>query len=139
MRREVENFSPYSLISIRMRESFVPNINSAKVFTKWVLPTPVGPTNIKVPMGRLGSLSPSLLRVMARVRRWMARFWAITLLASACCMPLRRIVSSSCMRSTGTPLMSETTLAMSASSTVMRCSFRFDCHSAFKRSTSASA
>ena len=38
---------------------------SASFFARYVFPTPVGPRNMKAPMGWLGSLSPILLRWMA--------------------------------------------------------------------------
>ena len=53
--RETACFSMYSDISIWMRDSWSPKMRSAKILAKCVLPTPVGPKNIKEPMGLLGS------------------------------------------------------------------------------------
>ena len=53
-------FSIYSDISILIMDSSSPNKASAKAFAKWVLPTPVGPTKIKLPTGLLGSFKPTL-------------------------------------------------------------------------------
>ena len=47
--------SLYSDISKRMIASLVPNISSANCLASSVLPTPVGPTKRKLPIGRLPS------------------------------------------------------------------------------------
>ena len=82
-----------------------------------VLPTPVGPRNMKEPMGRRGSFSP------ARPRR---TAFAIVLIASSCPMMVLFISSSICSsRSdssvasciTGTPVHMETSSAMSSALT----------------------
>ena len=55
MRREAVNFSMYSDMSIWMSESASPNMNSARVRARKVLPTPVGPRKMNDPIGRRGS------------------------------------------------------------------------------------
>ena len=54
-----------SLISTRITASSLPNTASANFLTNSVLPTPVGPRNMNEPMGRLGSFSPTELRLIA--------------------------------------------------------------------------
>ena len=56
MRRETLCFSIYSLMSSWISASSSPNRKSARVFASRVLPTPVGPANRKMPVGRLGVL-----------------------------------------------------------------------------------
>ena len=58
-------------------ESFVPNSSSANVFDNSVLPTPVGPTNRKDPIGRCADFRPARLRRIA---------FATFLTASSCPM-----------------------------------------------------
>lgn len=53
-------FSIYSVISRRTIAFLSSNITSASIFANSVFPTPVGPKNIKEPMGLLGSLSQVL-------------------------------------------------------------------------------
>src|SRR5437667_160835 len=50
----------YSDMSIRIMACSVSNMNSASARASSVLPTPVGPMNRKVPIGRFGSWSPAL-------------------------------------------------------------------------------
>ena len=56
MRRETENFSMYSLMSMRTMFFSSSNRACASALASSVLPTPVGPRNRKEPMGRFGSL-----------------------------------------------------------------------------------
>src|SRR6186713_3316065 len=60
--RETECFSMYSDISRRMRLASESKSCSASVFASSVLPTPVGPRNRKLPIGRRGSLMPARAR-----------------------------------------------------------------------------
>lgn len=76
IRREIENFSEYSDMSIL---TISPSYNKdAKALTSCVFPTPVGPRNKKVPEGRFGSDSPARERRTASAITPMATFWAIT-------------------------------------------------------------
>ena len=65
MRRETENFSIYSLMSMRTRFFSLSNRASASALASSVLPTPVGPRNRKEPMGLSGSEMPARERRMA--------------------------------------------------------------------------
>ena len=65
MRRETANFSMYSDISMRIKDSSLPNMNSAKALASSVLPTPVGPRNMKEPIGFFTSLRPARERRIA--------------------------------------------------------------------------
>src|SRR3982074_444855 len=56
----------YSDMSMRTIACSESNMNSARARASSVLPTPVGPTNRKVPIGRLGAWSPA--RAPHRVR-----------------------------------------------------------------------
>ena len=58
--------SLYSLISSRISASLLPNKSIANCLASSVLPTPVGPTNRKLPIGRLPSSNPARLRRIAR-------------------------------------------------------------------------
>ncbi len=52
----------YSLMSIWMSASASPNMNSASVRARNVLPTPVGPRKMNEPIGRRGSFKSARLR-----------------------------------------------------------------------------
>mmetsp|Transcript_8800 Transcript_8800/g.29333 ORF Transcript_8800/g.29333 Transcript_8800/m.29333 type:complete len:220 (-) Transcript_8800:913-1572(-) len=60
--RETACFSIYSDMSIRTIASSVLNRNVARVLASSVFPTPVGPKNMKLAIGRFGSLNPARLR-----------------------------------------------------------------------------
>ena len=70
----VECFSINSDISTLTMLSSEPNTASASAFASSVLPTPVGPEKIKLPIGRLGALSPTLARLIALDRATTASF-----------------------------------------------------------------
>ena len=94
------------------------NIAAATDLASSVLPTPVGPKNKNEPIGRCSSLIPLLLRRIARATAETALSWPITRL----CKRLSRLanwrVSLRFIWVTGTPVQSETTLAMSSGSTI---------------------
>ena len=50
---------------MRINASSLSNKNFAKTLHSWVLPTPVGPKNIKEPTGLFGSFKPALFLCMA--------------------------------------------------------------------------
>ena len=50
------NFSMYSLISMRISDSSESNMNRARIFASWVLPTPVGPRENERADGFVGIL-----------------------------------------------------------------------------------
>mmetsp|Transcript_99063 Transcript_99063/g.256116 ORF Transcript_99063/g.256116 Transcript_99063/m.256116 type:complete len:203 (+) Transcript_99063:1355-1963(+) len=110
-------FSMYSLMSKRIIESSDPKKEEESVLQSCVLPTPVGPENMKLAMGRLGFRSP------ARARR-SERETACT--ASCCPMTDSWSTSSSFMSfadslaptcSTAMPVHPATTAATSSSVT----------------------
>ena len=135
-RRETVNFSIYSLISIRINASEEPNMYFASSLAKWVLPTPVGPKNIKVPIGLLGSFSPTRLRNIAFTNFSIAVSWAITLDWRDSFIPANLMPSACAMRCTGIPDIIETTFAISSASTVCLLSFNCSSHACFIRSSS---
>ena len=61
-----------------MIASLLPNISSANCLANSVLPTPVGPTNKKLPIGRLPSSKPARLRRIALDTASTALSWPIT-------------------------------------------------------------
>ena len=77
-------FSMYSLMSIRTSESSLPKSSLQSTFASSVLPTPVGPRNKKLPIGRL------LLRMPARLRRM-----DFTIASTAWSWPITRCLISS--------------------------------------------
>ena len=125
------NFSIYSLISIRISASAEPNIYLANSFAKWVLPTPVGPKNINVPIGLLGSFSPTRLRKIALTSFSIAVSCAMTLACKSSFIPASLIPSACAIRCTGMPDIIEMTLAISSASTVCLFAFRLASHSFF--------
>ena len=65
---EIANvISMMSGVPVQRMAQAEPNIYFANCFAKCVLPTPVGPRNIKVPMGWFGSFNPTRLRKIALV------------------------------------------------------------------------
>ena len=106
---------------MRISASLLPNMYSASFSARYVLPTPVGPINMNVPMGLLGSLSPIRLRMMALTSFSMASFCSTTVLRSASLRPFMRMLSDFAMRCTGTPLISETVFSTSSRVTVLCC------------------
>ena len=94
MSRETLCFSMYSDMSIWISASESPNMNSASALASSVLPTPVGPAKMKLPMGRLGSLSPARLRRTASLIRLMASVWEMTFFWISSSIRSSRVVSS---------------------------------------------
>ena len=70
--------SIYSLISILIMSSSLPNISFAKALTTSVFPTPVGPTNIK-DAGFLLFLKPERFLLTVLEMLDIASSWPITL------------------------------------------------------------
>ena len=126
-RREVLKLSEYSLMSTRIMASLEPNISSASFLARQVLPTPVGPKNMKAPIGWLGSRSPTRLRWMAFTIFSMASSWAITSFFKVAAIFFSRSPSCSAILCTGTPDIRLTTSATLASVTGMRSSFSDFC------------
>mmetsp|Transcript_5073 Transcript_5073/g.9335 ORF Transcript_5073/g.9335 Transcript_5073/m.9335 type:complete len:262 (-) Transcript_5073:1623-2408(-) len=112
----------YSLMSRRIKESSESKSCFASALQSSVLPTPVGPRNIKLARGRWGSERPARERCMASATFVTASSWPIT--RSWSCSSRRRIFSISdwSIFFTGTPDHFETTSAMSSGSTLSRIS-----------------
>ena len=116
--RETANFSMYSDMSIWIRASSFPNMNSASARASRVFPTPVGPRKMKEPIGRSGSLSPERERRKAREMAEIASSWPITRVWSSPSILRSFSASVSSIRATGISVQRERTLAISSSSTV---------------------
>ena len=118
-------------MSIRISASAEPNIYLANSLAKWVLPTPVGPKNMNVPIGLLGSFNPTRLRNIAFTNFSMAVSCAMTLDFRSSFMPASLTPSACAIRCTGIPDIIDITLAISSASTVCLFSFRLASHSFF--------
>ena len=107
-----------------------PNMAAASALHSSVFPTPVGPTKIKEPMGRLGSLSPARARRIAFATAETASSWPMTRLCSSSSRWRRRALSSSVSLTTGIPVQPATIRATSSEPMVAWHSPRFFSHSA---------
>ena len=94
------------------------NRHSASALASSVLPTPVGPRNKKLPMGRFSSAMPARLRRIASLTFSTASFWPMTRLCSTSgrCSSFSR--SPSINLATGIPVHRATILAISSSVTL---------------------
>ena len=108
MRRDTENFSMYSLMSMRTIACSSSNRNSASARASSVLPTPVGPRNRNEPIGRRGSLSPARARRTASDTAWTASSWPTTRSCRRSSMWTSFSVSPSIRRLTGMPVQAPT-------------------------------
>ena len=68
----------YSDMSMRTMALSLSKRRLARALDSSVLPTPVGPRNRKLAIGRLGSLRPALERWIASATAVTAWFWPIT-------------------------------------------------------------
>ena len=93
------------------------NRKLASVLASSVLPTPVGPRNRKLPMGRLGSDSPARERRIAPDTAATASSWPMTRSCSTSSRCASLAISPCMSRETGTPVHAETTSAISSSVT----------------------
>ena len=107
----------YSDMSIRTIASWVSNMNSASARASSVLPTPVGPRNRKVPIGRLGSDRPARERRSAVDTALTASSWPMTRRCRRSSMWTSFSISPSMRRVTGTPVHLATISATSLAST----------------------
>ncbi|MPM66022.1 hypothetical protein SDC9_112926 [bioreactor metagenome] len=117
MSRETENFSMYSLISIRTICSSESNKFSAKALANSVFPTPVGPKKRKDPIGRFGDWRPARERKTAFVTLSTASSWPMTRLCSVSSNFRSLSLSPSTSFVTGMPVIRPTTVAISFSVT----------------------
>ena len=76
--RDTVCFSWYSDMSIRMSACSSSKRNSASARASSVLPTPVGPRNMKLPSGRFGSCRPARARRIALATAVIASSWPTT-------------------------------------------------------------
>mmetsp|Transcript_19181 Transcript_19181/g.48752 ORF Transcript_19181/g.48752 Transcript_19181/m.48752 type:complete len:312 (-) Transcript_19181:1570-2505(-) len=120
MSRLTACFSMYSLMSSRTSASSLLNRYAASALASSVLPTPVGPRNMKDAMGPLGSARSARERWMASATASTASSWPIMRLCSSSvrCSSLSRSLATSLV--TGMPVQREMTLATSASLTSYR-------------------
>ena len=120
MSRDTENFSIYSLISIRTIFVSSSNRLSASALASSVLPTPVGPRNIKEPIGFVSSLMPALERIIASVTLLIPSSCPITLLWSSLSRFNVFCRSLSVSFATGIPVHRDTIRPISSSVTCSR-------------------
>ena len=109
----------YSDMSTLIRASSLPNTISARALESSVLPTPVGPRNRNDPIGLFGSLSPTLLLLIARDTAVTASSWPTTLLWSSLSRRSSFFDSFSVSLLTGILVHTDTTSAISFSWTVI--------------------
>ncbi len=119
-----------SLMSMRTIARSSSNRNSASALVSSVLPTPVGPRNRKLPIGRFGSCSPARARRTALATAISASSWPTTRWRSSSSMRSSLARSPSSIFSTGTPVQRETTLATCSSVTASLTSRPPSCASA---------
>ena len=110
-------------MSMRTSASSVSNMNSAKALQSSVFPTPVGPKNMKDPVGRFGSDRPARERRIASATALTASCWPTTRLLSTSSMRSSLSRSPSSIRDTGIPVHFETISATSVSVTELRTSW----------------
>ncbi len=107
----------YSDMSIRTMACSESNMNSASARASSVFPTPVGPTNRNVPIGRFGSCSPARERRSAFETASTASSWPMTRSWRRSSMCTSFSTSPSISFDTGMPVHLATTSATSSSST----------------------
>ena len=73
--RETSSARTYSFMSIRIIRPSPPKYTSARAFESSVLPTPVGPRNRNVPIGRFWLRTPARARRSASLTTLTARVW----------------------------------------------------------------
>ena len=117
MRRETENFSWYSLMSMRVISASSLKRYVARAFANSVFPTPVVPRKMNEPMGRLGSCRPARLRRTASLTACMASSCPMTLLCNSSSRLSSFWRSLSSILLTGIPVQRDTTSAMSSAVT----------------------
>mmetsp|Transcript_96585 Transcript_96585/g.268471 ORF Transcript_96585/g.268471 Transcript_96585/m.268471 type:complete len:208 (-) Transcript_96585:2112-2735(-) len=117
MSLETVCFSMYSLMSRRIMASSVPKNVEARVLQSAVLPTPVGPENMKPAIGRSGFLSPARARRKARETLCTASSWPMMLRCNSASSCRSREDSEAPTCSTAMPVQPATTCATSSSVT----------------------
>ncbi len=117
MRRDTENFSMYSVISIRTMFFSSSKSAWASALASSVLPTPVGPRKRKEPIGLFGSCMPARERRIASETFLTASSWPITRLWSMLSRWSSFSRSLFIRRATGIPVHFATIFAISSSVT----------------------
>ena len=107
----------YSDMSMRIMACSESNMNSASARASSVLPTPVGPMNRNVPIGRFGSCRPARERRSALDTASTASAWPMTRSCRRSSMWISFSTSPSISLETGMPVHLATTSATSSSST----------------------
>ena len=105
-----------------------PNMCSAIDLASSVLPTPVGPSNANVPIGRFGSFKSARDRRSALHKAVTASRWPITTRDNSSSIARSFCASPCSMRLSGIPVHLATTCMMSSSSTFTRFSSRVVFH-----------
>ena len=125
MNFETASFSMYSDISTLISDFSSPKTSFARVCATRVLPTPVGPTKRKLPIGLSGDLRPALPRRIALETAVTAASWPMTFLCRVS-SSFNSFFDSELFRlPTGIWVQSETIPAMSVSSRTGIFSFDF--------------
>ena len=101
-------------MSILIKASSLPKNSLANTLASSVLPTPVGPRNIKEPIGRLPLLIPVRLRLTALATATTASSCPITCLLRVFSRPNKYFASDLITFVTGTPVILATTSATSS-------------------------
>ena len=96
--RDVELLHVFAHVELETSDLASPNICSASVLAKSVLPTPVGPSSKNVPMGRRGSFRSARERRNALQMAETASRWPMTTFSISVSMVSNRCVSSWPMR-----------------------------------------
>ena len=107
----------YSLMSSLIMLSSESKRYSASDFASWVFPTPVGPKNMKVPIGLPGSLIPALFLWMARTTLSIASSCPMILFLSTSRIFSRRLLSFSATLPDGMPVIFDMMSATSSAVT----------------------
>ncbi len=110
----------YSDMSKRISAWSLPNRKFASARASSVLPTPVGPRNTKLPIGRFGFLSPARERRIARASAEIAFSCETTRLCSSSSIRRSLSPSSWLIEVSGTPVHFDTTSSISALPTTTR-------------------
>ena len=125
-------------MSMRTMAFSVSNRYSASALASSVLPTPVGPRNRKLPIGRLGSDRPARLRRMAPATADTASSWPTTRSCSLSSRSTSFSISPCIILLTGMPVHVLTTSAISSSDTSSFKMAPSSCFSLRTRSASSS-
>ena len=122
----------YSLMSIWINALGSPKSSLAIVLASSVLPTPVGPSSAKAPIGRMGSLRSARERRSALLKASTASLWPMIVSSSVFSMLRSFLISSFSIRCRGMPVHLEITCMMSSSEITTRLSALAAFHSSME-------